>query len=294
MKKAIVIALTFVLIVSMTGCKEEESPYADILAQIYEVDVGYHISTGHYGKFVHNNVIPSEGEVFYEYEVGTKRIYQTELIDATLEYASSSISWITGEKAHRYNVTGYEGSTVWLNEDGQLDLIRHPIVKIDRDPSDTKEDVQAMLEKQLSDIVDFSEYEFVKLPGGDEPTMNFTYYNEINGYRGSYMSINVRGDGTVDYLEICSRLNQADLMKCSEVDEQLLRAVIDAKMKSIYNTEVSECTGYEIEDRIATRYYGELCVLYQMHTYVKFLDDGTEDWPHTWLLIPVRLLTETP
>ena len=288
MKKYIAVALIVVVVLTLAACSK------GAISQIYEVDNG----ALNIDIYNHTNVVSYDPVFTQELPAGETRTLElngemlTLVYDTTIYYPSHS------RKVHEFIIDGTDDDYVMFNEDGSIyKIARYPIANIEISKTDSAATVQAALEPALAHLIDLSKYEFVDVTNrGDESDFsryNFLFQNKQYGYLTDYVKVDVTSDGTVDFFVICDLVMNVDEY-CTNIDKTVEEDLIEARLKSIYNTGTTEYRSYELYDEPNfVAYEHELYVEYFLSCSFYNSEEMREQSDGCTLLIPVQLLTES-
>lgn len=295
MKKKIAVVLAVLLGISMTACtkKDDTQPHEEwlrsALTQIYSMEEGGITGVNRTNML---SLSPTHSKEFPE---GTTRTFQTDSRELELIYEETLYYPASDEKHHVYRVVGTEEGRIHLCEDGTMSkIIGDVLVPLPVSKTDSAEKVQAVAEAVLSDLIDFSLYENVQVtpetPGDDFVSYIFRFSNTTNGYTADTAYLVVRSDGMVTSLgKKVLKSGVSDV--CNNIDQDLEKELIVAKLKEIYNTEKIEYReDLDIYHKSVTVRDEEVQILYRLgfRVYDDLLESeyGVADI----LLIPVKLM----
>lgn len=214
-----------------------------------------------------------------------------------LTYDKTSYYQVGSYKVNNYMIEGSKNGSVLLNEDGTIfAILNKSITKLDITPTDTPEKVREALESAISDLVDFSKYEYCKI-GKSTPDdsenfgiYNFVYYNLINGYCNGYITVSVNEDGSVHPLwKKDAGFPSSKLI--SDINKKNEEELIIMKLKDMLN-DGNEYLDHEIHFYPNIVYYeDELCVEYSITGHAKSKELDNDLGFACRIIIPIRLLT---
>lgn len=292
MKKLLTILFIFATVFALAACGNSTDDRAkSALSQIYEIDTGSYSGTD---VFNHKNVASREPVITHDFPLGKSSALQTQKRVYTLRYSQTKFYPVGGWRLHEYAIGEDGEGRVSLNEDGSIFSIQGcEIEKLDVSKNESAESVRTKLESAISDLVDFSEYEFVSVEcsspdSSDFGLYSFLYYNMIDGYRSNNASVYVESDGTVGGLVI--RNLDAESANISGINKELEEELIEEKLKDMYNTEETTYRSHTLSDMRIVIYENEVCIEYTIGSKVYFSSRDCEYSKACRILIPVRLM----
>ena len=293
MKRLYLLLIAFVICLSSCNLNEK-----DILRQIYVVYTGQDSNTHKDINFVSREPVHS---VQNDAEINkTVKILDNEF-DAV--YKETLFYPIGNYEVNQYTVG--EGS-ILLRKDGSVkSVLGVKIGEINISPTDSHEEVQALLEPFIADAVNVSKYEqlnVTKQGSNDNEDhfghYNFVYYNEVQGYMTDWVSIYVDDDGTISRMVI---QNLSEDINGLDIDKKHEDKLISTELSSLYNTDTTQYVSYEQSKQPQiVLFNNELHVRYTLETGFKqfFNNQSDNSEPPTInmideILIPLELLTDS-
>lgn len=295
MKRIGVILAIAILMLSGSACSQlpdEPDSMESELSEIFEMGVD---ACGLESDFHHGNIVqstPNRSVEDIEHKEITLKIGQQEEAFVYLD----TLYYPVGERTvSRFCAKEDAERTVLIGQDGKINAILYPFATIEIAKTASPEAVRALLEPNLQELFDLSDYPNVDLPSAPDAGSDgfgiyqFSYYHAVDGYITNYVTVAVSDDGNIFGLKIIRNVPDGITLN---IDKTLETELLTRKLNDIYSTGHSSLCSYRVEltPQIVT-YNGELCVQYPVVAVYRHdtLGEGTSFLND--LLIPVRLLT---
>ena len=275
----------------------------EMLSQIQAIDL-HNLS---------NHILPSNiaEEIFVSDEAfltselpeGTSEKFETKLRYYDLSYMHTAFYPFDGGYVRYYKITNTDEGTIGLCGDGSLfACYRPPITPLNIARNASSETVLEELKSSISDLIDFSKYEDVEVfcnNSDEEPFLAYTFHfsHRQQGYLVDYASVDILNDGTILRIWRTPTLEDAENI-CKEIDKELEEAIIQAKLKQIFDRETlkyqSHISNHDSAfDMYLISYNNEVCIAYTLDCVVYLLEEDCEVTIQTRLAVPVRLIYAT-
>jgi hypothetical protein len=263
MKKYVVLSMIVCLMLSLGSCGESKGSTNEVdISKILEVDYGEYDTEK---DFHHKNIIVNEVEHSDDATASSEIELRIDDADWALNYQDTLFYPVGAKKVHRYLVDGDEKKTVLISEDGKVNSILYEYTVLNIEETASPEEVLASLKAELSQYIDISKYDSIKIPEQTDASSKFgiydyLFYNSQNGYMTDYLQVSVSDTGAVSGLSV-NTLGTTDFTL--NIDKTIERSAIESKLKDIYTTDT---TTYE-----AYRSAFEPCVtIYDNQLYVQY------------------------
>ena len=289
MKKIIFSITVVVIMVSIVSCNSNnDSKY---LQYIYEIEGTYDTNIGN-----HTNIISYKPQYTVDNDVVQSKTITVINNSYDFNYKESLYYPIGDKKVYDYRLDQDGEKSVLLNEDGSVYAFLFDFITIDISPTDSSDEVRTELEKVITEWIDISEYQHVRVDvtgrEGDFGIYHYCYYNMVNDIWTDYATVAVGDDGGVSALWIIDiEVDEEDI---NNIDKELEEQMIQLKLEDVYNTETTSYISHEQLPGFmpqAVEYNGELCIEYTFG--VRFLNKEVDEERNiaSNILIPVRLIS---
>ena len=289
MKKIIFSIMVVVIMVSIVSCNSSnDSKY---LQYIYEIEGTYDTNIGN-----HTNIISYKPQYTVDKDVEQSKTINVINNSYDFNYKESLYYPIGDKKVYDYRLDQDGEKSVLLNEDGSVYAFLFDFITIDVSPTDSSDEVRTELEKVITEWIDISEYQHVRVDvtgrEGDFGIYSYYYYNMVNNILTNYATVSVGNDGGVSALWIIDiEVDEEDI---NNIDKELEEQMIQLKLEDVYNTETTSYISHEQLPGFmpqAVEYNGELCIEYTFG--VRFLNKEVDEERNiaSNILIPVRLIS---
>ena len=289
MKKIIFSIMVVVIMVSIVSCNSSnDSKY---LQYIYEIEGTYDTNIGN-----HTNIISYKPQYTVDNDVVQSKTINVINNSYDFNYKESLYYPIGDKKVYDYRLDKDGEKYVILNEDGSVYAFLFDFITIDVSPTDSSDEVRTELEKVITEWIDISEYQHVRVDvtgrEGDFGIYSYYYYNMVNNILTNYATVSVGNDGGVSALWIIDiEVDEEDI---NNIDKELEEQMIQLKLEDVYNTETTSYISHEQLPGFmpqAVEYNGELCIEYTFG--VRFLNKEVDEERNiaSNILIPVRLIS---
>lgn len=296
---AVLIAVSVILSACNNGVSHTSQQLQQYLSQIYEISDSTYAESETYKIYNHDFSLFTEPQRTYNNDVSKSASIDLAGQAIPLSYVESLYYPLRSRFVHEYSSDTQSDTLVYLNEDGSLYGAKGAITKLDIQKNDSKETVRTALELALSDLVDFSRYQFTYCMRSTPESSStfglyiFMYYNMSDGYQTDYLKVGVRSNGDVGFIWIVDVLvNSTE--ETGNISKVLEAELITAKLNAIYNTDETEYRGHEHRsDPSLVVYNNELYASYFLECDVYFKKSDRVRGEICYLIIPVSLLTNT-
>ncbi len=294
MTRIISVFLAVLLVFSICGCnkKADSKMNDDFLSRILEIDDGQYSAEK---DFNHTNLISADPVLTVETTVQTTNNITLNDINLSLTYKDTAYFPLGDKLVYRYCVDGDDSKVIDIDMNGNLNRIRYKYITLDISKTATPEEVLTKLRPELEKIRDLSQYEFIKLPEQRESkegfgSYGFLFYNMEGKYGIDYLYVAVFDDGGVTGLYI---YDLPDEKRNFTVNEDKLNDIIEAKLRSIYDTNDSKYVSFKKygDYDYLTVYNGEYYL--DCSVVPKFIRNGHETSGFVIsLLVPLDLIID--
>lgn len=273
--------------------KLSEAQKTEYLQSIYEVGDSEHNSMDGTNR---QNLVSDAVIVTNDSTVGVNMTIQFlgEALDIT--YMETIFYPIGGQCVHRYALPVNEKASILFHEDGSVFAVLGDFTTIDIAPDASSDIVKTAVEPVISQWLDTSKYEYVDVKqasnDGSFGYYEFQYYNIAHGYRTDWAQVVVDDTGEIGCVWIKNISVNEEVL--SSIDTALEEALLEAKLRDIFDTDVTSLLDYELKlSKRIMEYNNELCVRFLVSVSYLGNWDGVEleSKDTCEILIPIRLLT---
>ena len=282
MKKFNRFTISFLLIIVMiflnTSCEKKES-IDNSKINVLEVEINGYINDY---EFNHNFNVDSSPEIYVKEAPVEKNNVEIFGKNIGVKYSDTifyPIGDITVDR-HKILESDRENPCILLRNDGSIYAILDTVIcTLDISKSESPDTVKTLLEKSLSKLISFDDYDSFKVessrPQGSEKfgIYDCIWYNSIDSITNGYVKICVNDDGEVFAIWIIPGVSESDINKNISFDN--IDKAISDKLPEIYTTEKTTLSGYEIFSLRFASYQGKTYVYAAVS--VHFIDNMSKD-----------------
>ncbi len=263
----------------------------DRIGKIYEIYDSYGVSANYRNPLNIDNVTQKE-----DIDIATKSVSLKDK-QVHANYTMTHICEIGDVKIRVYE---YDLGYAIFREDGSLKELYDEtgLFRLDTDQIMTQDELDAALRSEIGKWFDITDFQLKEVP--DKPIDNISnsdsivYTKEVNGFVVDEIFIDIYADGTVKRLSGHEKpiTDKEHLIQLGKIREEYEKEIIVLKLKDLFEDEKRTLASneYEVNDRVAYMFKGELYILYYGLKCDIANDDGPVSSVYCDLLVPVSVL----